>query len=77
MNEEVAVKRVAMPMDGEKLDMGYLTEMKKEAERLAALRHQNILAVRRMSVYRSKRSGRYDLYLIMDLMAYSLNQVKR
>lgn len=73
---EVAAKRMPMPMlGGESLDHPYLSAMKAEGRKLAELQHQNILHLLGMSVYRSERSGRYDLYLVTELMNCSFNQL--
>lgn len=72
----VAAKRMPMPMlGGDRLDIPYLNEMAAEGRKLAHLKHQNVMCLHGMSVYRSERSGRYDLYLVMELMACSFNQV--
>jgi serine/threonine protein kinase len=57
------------------LDVAYIDMMKAEGDKLTNLRHANILSFHHMSIYRSDRSGRYDLYLIMDMMSCSFNQL--
>jgi len=74
-NSEVAAKRLPMPVDGGTMDLSYLNKLKAESKKVAKLQHLNILHVDGMSIYRSKRSGRYDLYLTMELMACSFNQL--